>query len=66
MKGSVVEDDIWIGSHAMIMDGANICKGSIIGTHSMVNKEISEGSIAFGKPAIRQSSRPCFSDKNDD
>ena len=60
--GVVVEDDVWIGSHVMVMDGVCIGKGSIIGTHSLVNKDISEGSIAFGKPAVRHSSRPGFGD----
>ncbi len=63
--GVVVEDDVWIGSHAMIMDGVTIGQGSIVGAHSLVNKNIAEGSIAFGKPAVWQCSRPGFGDKSD-
>lgn len=64
--GVVVEDDVWIGSHAMIMDGVRIGKGSIIGTHSMVNKDLAAGSIAFGQPATRQGSRIGRMEKNND
>ncbi|MBW1634629.1 MAG: acyltransferase [Deltaproteobacteria bacterium] len=55
--GVVIEDDVWIGSHAMIMDGVHIGKGSIIGVHSLVNKDIAEGSIAFGQPAVTRGNR---------
>jgi acetyltransferase-like isoleucine patch superfamily enzyme len=61
--GVVVQDDVWIGSHAMVMDGVKIGKGSIVGAHSLVNKDIAEGSIVFGQPALRQSSRPGFGEK---
>ena len=64
--GVIIEDDVWIGSHTMIMDGVCICKGSIIGTHSLVNIDIPEGSIAYGKPAVRQSWRPGFGDESND
>ncbi len=64
--GVVVEDDVWIGSHVMIMDGVCIGKGSIIGTHSLVNKDIPDGSIAFGQPAIRQGNRLDQADNYDD
>ncbi len=51
-KGGVeVEDDVWIGSHSMIMDGVTIGKGTIIGSHSLVNKDIAQRSIAYGRPA---------------
>lgn len=62
--GIVVEDNVWIGSHAMLMDGVRIGKGTIIGAHSLVNKDIPEESIAFGKPAVRQGSRTQQAGKN--
>ena len=64
--GVVIEDDVWIGSHAMIMDGVRIGKGSIIGTQSLVNKDFPERSIAFGQPATRQGSRTAPKEKNND
>jgi acetyltransferase-like isoleucine patch superfamily enzyme len=64
--GVVVEEDVWIGSHAMIMDGVCLGKGSIIGAHSLVNKDISEGSIVFGQPATVQGRRKAQMEKAND
>ncbi len=61
--GTVVCDDVWIGSHSMVMDGVTIGTGSIIGSHSLVNKNISPGSIAFGRPAVREGGRPGFGEE---
>ncbi|PID59206.1 MAG: hypothetical protein CR986_06935 [Ignavibacteriae bacterium] len=51
-KGGVcIGDDVWIGANCVIADGVTIGKGSIIGSCSLVNKDIPEYSIAFGSPA---------------
>jgi acetyltransferase-like isoleucine patch superfamily enzyme len=51
-KGSVfIEDCVWIGSNVSILPGVRIGKGSIIGTGSIVTKDIPENSIAVGVPA---------------
>ena len=51
-KGGVkIEDDVWIGAGAIILDGVKIGKGSIIGAASLVNKSIKDFSIAVGLPA---------------
>ncbi len=63
--GVVVEDDVWIGSHAMIMDGVRIGRGAVIGTHSLVNADIPEWSIAFGQPATVRGSRLVKVEKSD-
>lgn len=49
--GIVIEDDVWIGSGARIMDGVRIGKGSVIGAGAVVTKAIPPGSIAVGVPA---------------
>lgn len=49
--GIVIEDDVWIGSGARIMDGVRIGKGSVIGAGAVVTKSIPPGSIAVGVPA---------------
>jgi len=49
--GVVIEDDVWIGAHCVVLDGARIGKGSIIGACSMVNGEIPPYSVAYGIPA---------------
>lgn len=55
--GIVIEDDVWLGSHTMVMDGVRIETGSVIGAHSLVNKSIPARSMAWGQPARRQRGR---------
>jgi acetyltransferase-like isoleucine patch superfamily enzyme len=55
--GVVIEDDVWIGAHCVVLDGARIGKGSIIGACSMVNGEIPPYSVAYGIPARVQRKR---------
>jgi acetyltransferase-like isoleucine patch superfamily enzyme len=50
-QGIVIEDDVWIGAGATIVDGVTIGQGSIIGAGSVVNKDIPPYSIAVGTPA---------------
>ena len=51
-KGGVtIEDNVWIGAHVVILDGVKIGKGSVIGAHSLVLKDLPDFSIAFGVPA---------------
>jgi acetyltransferase-like isoleucine patch superfamily enzyme len=48
-KGIVVEDDCWIGSHVVILDGVTIGKGSVIAAGTLVTKDIPAGSIVMDK-----------------
>jgi acetyltransferase-like isoleucine patch superfamily enzyme len=51
-KGNVViEDNVWIGEGACIMDGVRIGKNSVIGANAVVLKDIPQGSVAGGIPA---------------
>ena len=51
-KGSIViQDDVWIGAGAIILDGAKIGKGCIIGAGSVVIKDIPDYAIVVGVPA---------------
>lgn len=52
----VIEDDVFIGMHCLILKGTKIGKGSVIAAGSIVTGEIPENVIAGGKPAkvIRQ------------
>lgn len=47
----VVEDDVWIGAHCVIVAGVKIGKGSVIGAGSVVTRDIPSYSIAVGAPA---------------
>ena len=47
----IIDDDVWIGEFVAILPGVTIGKGSIIGTMSVVTKNIPPYSIAIGSPA---------------
>ena len=48
-KGITVEDDCWIGSNVIILDGVTIGKGSVIGAGTLVTKDVPAGSILIDK-----------------
>lgn len=48
--GIVIEDDVWIGAGSVILDGAVIRKGAIIGALSLVRDEVPAYSIMGGNP----------------
>jgi acetyltransferase-like isoleucine patch superfamily enzyme len=50
-NGIIIEDDVWIGANVVILDGAVIRKGSVVGASSLVNHEIEEYSINYGTPS---------------
>jgi len=52
----VLKQNCRIGSHSTILPGVSIGKNSIIGAHSLVNKNIPDNVVAFGAPAkvVRQ------------
>jgi galactoside O-acetyltransferase len=47
----IIENDVWIGTSAAIMQGVRIGYGSIIGAGAIVTKSIPPFSIAVGVPA---------------
>ena len=49
--GIVIENDVWIGCNTVIIDGAQIGRGAVIGAGSLVNGVIPEYSISVGSPA---------------
>jgi acetyltransferase-like isoleucine patch superfamily enzyme len=52
----VVKRNCKIGSHSTVLPGISIGKNSIIGAHSLVNKDIPDNVVAFGAPikVVRQ------------
>ena len=50
-KGIKIEDDVWIGAGAKVLDGVKIGKGSVIGAGAVVTKDIPPYSVAVGIPA---------------
>ena len=51
--GVVVEDDVWIGAGSVILDGAVLRRGCVIGALSLVNGEVEPYSVNAGNPLRR-------------
>ena len=50
-QGIVIEDDVWIGAGATIVDGVTVGQGSVIGAGAVVTSNMPPFSIAVGTPA---------------
>jgi acetyltransferase-like isoleucine patch superfamily enzyme len=50
-KGVVIEDDVWLGTRCVILDGVTIGKGSIVAAGAIVNASVPPYSIVAGVPA---------------
>ena len=50
-KGITIEDNVWIASGAIILDGVKIGKNSIIAAGSVVNKDVPEYAVVGGVPS---------------
>jgi acetyltransferase-like isoleucine patch superfamily enzyme len=50
-KGVIIEDDVWLGTQSVILDGVTIGKGSIIAAGAIVNTNVPPYSIVAGVPA---------------
>ena len=50
-KEIVIEDDVWIGGHVIILPGVHVGKGVIIGAGAVVTKNIPDYAIVGGNPA---------------
>lgn len=48
---TIVGNDVWIGSDALIMPGVTIGSGAVIGARSVVTKNIEPYTIVAGVPA---------------
>lgn len=50
-KQTIVGNDVWIGSRAIIMEGVNIGNGVVIGSGAVVTKDVPDYAIVVGVPA---------------
>jgi acetyltransferase-like isoleucine patch superfamily enzyme len=50
-RGIVVEDDVWLGAGAIVLDGVHIGRGSVVGAGAVVTEDLPPYSIAVGSPA---------------
>lgn len=49
--GPIIEDNVWIGARAIILNGVKIGEGSVVAANSVVTKDVPPYSIAGGVPA---------------
>lgn len=52
-KGVVLGDDVWIGSHVVVVDGVTIGDHCVVGAGAVVTKDLPAWSVAAGSPARR-------------
>jgi|GEM_PF-333277 len=50
-KKVCIEDNVWIGTHAVILPGIRVCKNAIVGAGAVVTKDVSANDIVAGVPA---------------
>jgi len=46
-----IQDDCWIGVHAVIAPGVTVGKGSVVGANSVVTRDVPPYSVVAGSPA---------------
>lgn len=49
--GITIEDDVWIGANAVVVDGVTIGRGAVIAAGAVVSKDVPAMAIAGGVPA---------------
>ncbi len=50
-EGIVIENDVWIGAGAIVLDGVRIGRNSVIGAGAVVTRDVPPYSLAVGVPA---------------
>lgn len=50
-KGIQIDDNVWLGAGARVLDGAMICSGAIVSPNSVVSGRVPENAIVQGNPA---------------
>ncbi len=49
--GIVIEDDVWIGANAVVLDGVRIGKGAVIAAGAVISRDVPPLAIMGGVPA---------------
>lgn len=50
-EGIEIDDDVWVGSGAILTDGVRIGAGSVVAAGSVVTRDVEPGAVVGGNPA---------------
>jgi len=50
-KSTIIGDNVWIGTHSIVLSGVTIGERAVIGAGSVVTKDVPPYSVAVGNPA---------------
>ena len=51
-KGGIgIKDDVWLGAGVIVLDGADVGKGCVVGAGAVVTESLPEYCVAVGSPA---------------
>lgn len=45
-----IEDDVWVGFHAIILKGVKIGRGAVVGAGSVITKDVAPFTVVAGNP----------------
>lgn len=66
----IIKDDVWIGSHAVILPGVTIGEGAVVGAGCVVTRDVPPRAIVTGVPGrivrLRPDSAPLGEQKEED
>jgi acetyltransferase-like isoleucine patch superfamily enzyme len=55
--GIAIGEDVWLGAGVIVLDGANVGKGTVVGAGAVVTEPLPEYCIAVGSPAKKLKDR---------
>ena len=50
-RGITIGDDVWIGSHVVVLDGVTVGNQTVLAAGAVVTKDVPDGAIVGGNPA---------------